>query len=178
MQGQRNLKNKSVTTLLKSDVDKWKILTKEASELEEIITDRITYIIKFWHSMFNISFFTWYFDGAGEGEVGDLYANFGPMEISSINADVGKGAITIIDKYNNEYCWDSAIPTRWLFEDFEQEITDGKRKYIDFLNAKKEAVLKNKKESKINKDKLIESAKSKLTKEELEAISSLASISN
>lgn len=74
--------------------------------------------------------------------------------------------ITIIDKYNNEIYLTDGIPFRWITEDFEKELIDGKKLY----EQKQKEELKNK-SSKIKSNKnLIKSALNKLTKEEKEAL--------
>ena len=62
----------------------------------------------------------------------------------------------------NEYkfvCW---FPTRWLFEDFEEEFRQGRQKYLDEIKNKET----NQKENKIKRKKIL----SKLTKEEKEIL--------
>jgi hypothetical protein len=54
---------------------------------------------------------------------------------------------------------DLRIPLRWLFEDFEEELKEGRQRYLDQQASKEE-----------NEETIIKTAKAKLTKQELEAL--------
>ncbi len=59
-----------------------------------------------------------------------------------------------------------SFPSKWLFEDFEEELSEGIKRYQEFqkYNIDKENKLKEK------HNLLVQAAKSKLTKEELSAL--------
>lgn len=151
----------------------WQGLRKRADFLEGQILDRITYIIRFWMETFGGKLETWYFDGAAEGDVGDLRHYMSGTTIHNIctickpnpNAEM-----VIIDKDGDEYAWESEIPTRWLYEDFEQEIVNGKTLFEAREKQRKEEKALKKKNQKEADMALVELAKSKLTKEELAAL--------
>ncbi len=152
----------------------WEASITQTGRLENIIIERITYIIHTLFEKFDMKLDTWYFDDAGESQVGNLADHYGKYEIDSIAIELNKNFkykdISIIDRFGEEWSWGNSIPIRWLFEDFEKEIIDGKVKYIE-----KEAARKSRqKELSANKKKkdqlLIEQAKKKLSTEELAAI--------
>jgi hypothetical protein len=164
-------------------VSKWQELYKEACAYEEQIISRIDYILKTWFKIYGYTLENWYFYGAEEGEVGDLYRNMYEYDDddSTINnfyideASCGNDIDMIfIDKDNNKVCWENSIPTRWLYEDFEKEIRDGKKKYEDQLEAKKKAKQirseKKKASKKALKDLVLQSMKDKLSKKDIATI--------
>jgi hypothetical protein len=51
------------------------------------------------------------------------------------------------------------LPSRWLFEDFEEELKEGRQRYLDQQKPKEE-----------EEQAIIKAAKAKLTQEELEAL--------
>lgn len=155
-------------------VNEWQALKSKASALEDDIEQRIDYIIRFWFATFDAKLDTWYFVDANEGEVGNLSYHMNDEEISSIHVEMKSGNFKddeyIIDKFGNEWGWESSIPTRWLFENFEQEIIGGKKLFEEKEIARK-AKQKEKSAQKKLKDKaLADAAKSKLSKEELAAL--------
>lgn len=159
--------------LAKDLLEKWELAMDEAGYLEHQIINRVTYIIEFWFQTFGAKVTNWYFDEAGEGMVGDLIDNLNPNSISNIYTDCKphpKGDMVIIDKHGDEYIWESEIPIRWLFEDFEDEVTNGKKlfeeKELTRKSKKKELSLAKKAED----EKLIAEAKKKLSPQELAAI--------
>jgi|ERR1019366_7768679 hypothetical protein len=70
--------------ITKELVNKWAAAHQAAGGLEGIIEDRITYIIETWFNAFGGKLDTWYFDGANEGEVGDLSPHMDANSISCI----------------------------------------------------------------------------------------------
>lgn len=152
--------------------DEWDVLIKKAGQLEAKIEARITYILKTYFKIFGNKLDTWYFCGAEEGEVGDLKSHIWGDQIWSFEVDSsGKDwEMAFIDKDGNECYWENSIPTRWLFEDFETEIKEGKEL---FQKRQFEKELKRKasiEKRKMQKQQLIDSAKSKLSQDELKAL--------
>ena len=154
--------------------DDWQVSINHSARLENIIIERLSYIVHTIYNIFGYQVNTWYFDDAKEGEVGDLnnhiyndYINNIIVECKSLKKDP---AIIIFDKNRFEWEKDLGIPVRWLFENFEQEIIDGKKKFEEKEAARK---AKNKEQSakqKLEDQELINSAKSKLSKKELAAL--------
>lgn len=152
-------------------------IAHQARSLEELIINRINYIVETLFKTFGVNLDFWYFCGAGEGEVGDLWRNYDKENGINIETGLSRNTsyteIIIIDKNGDEWEFDSYIPIRWLFENFEQELIDGKKKYEEAQEAKK-AAEHIKREAKKEKDKqtkaLAAQAKKKLTKKELIAL--------
>lgn len=146
-------------------INKTKKLNEEISDLNEIIIDRVDYIITFLFEIFSKKKgYSWWFDGAGEHEVGNFWSNYYAGEIEFCT-DISFSEMEIIDKNGDLWACGGSFPDRWLFEDFENEILEGKR-LLEEKNAEK--VLEKQNES--EKQKLIDSAKKKLSKEELKAL--------
>jgi hypothetical protein len=68
-----------------------------------------------------------------------------------------------------QFCW-FEFPTRFLYEDFEEELIEGIKKYREDKATKKELKKQKELEKVKNKAKLLDSVKSKLTKEERKAL--------
>jgi len=158
-------------------IDNWQLAATEAGKMEGQIINRIDYIVRTIFQTFNHKLDCWYFYGAGEGDVGDLLRHYDSDEINIItelarNKGGGYDSIemVILDKEGNEWGFDSSIPTRWLFENFEQELIDGKRLFEDQQIERK----KNQKElsakKKLEDQALATAAKAKLSKKELAAL--------
>lgn len=152
----------------------WQDSINHSARLENIITERLSYIVHTIYNIFGYQVDTWYFEDAKEGEVGDLNNNIYNGIINNIIVECKslkkEPEILIIDKNGSEWEKDLGIPVRWLFENFEQEVIDGKKKFEEKEAARK---AKNKEQSakqKLEDQQLINSAKSKLSKNELAAL--------
>lgn len=173
---------KKVNTILQDTVDQWIKAIKVADAYEEVISERIGYVIKTVFNTFGKKISTWYYEDAPEGGMGSLQKAFNSGERDgSIRVVVEKDA-----PYGERHSfgdmdallegdieWDFSygeFPERWLFEDFEQELIDGKKKFEEKEAARKlkakEAKSKQTKEDK----KLADQVKSKLSKKELAAL--------
>ena len=145
-------------------------LAAKAGKLEEKIVNRIHYIMTSIFKLFNKKTAYWYFYGAGEGEVGDLWSHFDKDSISIVIDNCPGESMVILLKDGSEWGFDDSIPTRWLYEDFEEELVEGKKKFIektsDLEAARIDKALQEKEEAK----KLAVRAKAKLTKAELAAL--------
>lgn len=154
--------------------EQWTAANEQASRLEDIITSRITYIVHTLFNQFNMKLDTWYFSDAGEGQVGSLSDHCRGDEIDSIEVELNRDFvyldINIIDRFGNEWMWENMIPRRWLFEDFEKEIADGKIKYLEKEVARKAKQKELSKKKKAEDALLIEKAKQKLSAKELAAL--------
>lgn len=155
--------------ITKEFVNETLLLNNQLESKKEIIFNRIEYILKFIFKAFGGELDYWYFDGAEEGEVGDLFKNYNPNTIYVI-AEGSYNYSVIIDKFNNEWDFDGEIPTRWLFEDFEDEVLDGLKEYKKRQEEKKQKAQTKKAKEKANLEKLVLEAKKKLSKEELLAL--------
>lgn len=160
-----------------STINEYNRLNQEIGKYEGQIIDRIDYILYFMFNLFGNNLETWYFDGAGEGQMGNLSDNMNNHSINIITecdrrrySDVIYKDIVIIDKDNKEWSYEGDLPKRWLFEDFEAELVEGKRKYEEVEAARKIKEKETRKAKKEKDQKLAEAAKSKLSKEELAAL--------
>ena len=156
-------------------VSNWKEIKKQTDKIEGEIIERLDYIIRFLHKTFGVKLGTWYFYGAGEGRMGELCYEDDAINVvteldRSSDGEYHSKEMCIIDDNGDEWMFDSYIPTRWLFEAFEQEIIDGKVKYEVVKKAKQEKEKAKRLQKKEEAKKLAESAKQKLTKAELAAI--------
>ena len=156
-------------------VSNWKEVKKQADKVEGQIIERLDYIIHFLHKTFGVKLGTWYFYGASEGGMGELCYEDDAINVvteldRSSDGEYHSKDMAIIDKNGDEWIFDSDIPTRWLFEDFENEVIDGKAKYEVVKKAKQEKEKAKRLQKKEEAKKLAETAKKKLTKAELAAI--------
>lgn len=161
------MKSDSKKPLAHGMVADWKENRKRADVLEVQISDRMNYIITTVCKTFNVDLETWYFSDAQEGEMGHLY--WDEPELFSVWDVKEKKDMTILTRDGEEYYFDNSIPTRWLFENFEEELENGKRLYEE----REEEKLKKRLEATEYTKKLADSAKKKLTKEELRALKKL-----
>jgi len=150
------------------DIEVAKKAMKQANSILSKIEDRCNYIMQSVFAAFEEEHAYWYFFGAKEGEVGDFLSHYTKDSVSVI-VDC-EGDLIILLKDNSEWNLNDSFPSYWLFEDFEKELISGKKKYED--KKIKEALKKKEAETqkKEKKKQLLESAKNKLTKEELEAL--------
>jgi hypothetical protein len=146
---------------------------------EEKIYNRITDIHRTICKEFGDTLDTWYFYGAEEGEIGDLWGNLGDDSIDRMEVEIimvpnkpssDYSDYKIIDKHGKELDLSSSIPTRWLYEDFEKELSEGSKKYVQQKADKKRMAAERRLKKKEEKKILIEAAKKKLTKQELTAL--------
>lgn len=162
---------------LNKDVfDKRDALLKQIGPLQLAIEHRLDYVLHKAYELCGAKFNSWYIDGAAEGEVGAIDECF-------INDSISRCEIILYNfngpNSDDAYCvvlgdsmWDlmEEIPKRWMFEDFEDELVQGRAKFIkqkeDRLAASKARKLKLSSKNK----KLVESAKAKLTIEERRAL--------
>lgn len=159
--------------LSENTVNNWRASYSEISLLEDEITDRITCILQTWLNVFGKKLHCWYFDDAEEGEVGDLIRHFSDEEISGMIIKMPTEhafGLTILDKYGKPLSLNGSIPTRWLYEDFEEEIVQGKAAYEARNKEKKEQNKLLKQAKKREQLELIKSAKSKLSPKEIKAL--------
>ena len=145
----------------------WKETRHRADVLESKIVDRMDYIIHTVCKTFDVSLETWYFDDAQEGQMGHLTCDdpelFAKWDIRD------RKEMVILTQDDEEFYFDNNIPTRWLFENFEEELENGKKRY----DEREEEKLKKRLEATEYTKKLADSAKKKLTKEELRALKKL-----
>src|SRR5512135_1329026 len=145
-------------------------LATRLGKMEEKITDRIHYIMLSIFKLFSKKDAYWYFYGAGEGEVGPFWAHYDKDQIGVVIDNCPGETMVILLKNGDEWGFEDSIPTRWLFEDFEEELIQGKKKFEEREIARKAAQKELAVNKKLEDKKLIEGAKKKLSKKELEAL--------
>jgi len=154
---------KPITT---EDYDKRKELLKKAGKYTSEIEKRIGYITDKIYETFNLKKEDWGFtEGVEAGEYGsfDMSSNKDKIFISSAP---GLYDEIIITKEGEEWCFDCSIPTRWLFEDFEKELKDGKKLYEKKREEEKKEA-KDKKELKKQKEaEMLKNIAAKLSDDE------------
>jgi hypothetical protein len=168
---------KSVPVITPAFLNDWKKAATLAGTMEESIVNRINYIVRTVYDVFKVKIDTWYFYGAGEGEVGDLMRQLDDNEINIItelarNKDGGYNSIemVIIDKYGHEWGFEDSIPTRWLFEPFELELMNGKKNFEEKQAERKKSQKELSAQKKLEDAALATAAKAKLSKKELAAL--------
>jgi len=165
-----------VDPISNSTISYWKKLRQEADEVENVITDRIDYILHFIFNFEKAKLHSWYFEGASEGEIGNLGSYLGSDgTIYSIVTDGSNfSGYSYILKDGTRWSYEGILPYRWLFEDFESELIEGKQKFDEKEKLRK-LQLKEKKEKKKQKEalrsvedsKMMSELKQKLSPEEL-----------
>lgn len=152
----------------------WQSLNEQAQALEQEIVDRLSFVINRACEMFGQPISTWYFDDAQEGEVGDVWENIHRGEFA-VTLDFKKNSsernmtIVLNDGTELDIARDGFL-TRWLFEDFEKEIHEGKFKYKEKEIKRKTELKKLSEQKRVEQEELIRSAKSKLSRQELAAL--------
>lgn len=147
----------------------WKILKEQLKPIEESIEYRCNYVVKEIVKIFHKKFDWWDFDNSCEDERGHFDPDYIQYEVVGTSI---AGCINMIAILKEEGEWDLAqgFPLRFLFEDFQQEVIDGRELY------KKKEEEENKKAQELKKlkafenEKIKEAARAKLTKEERKAL--------
>lgn len=186
----------SMKKLTQKDVDKVIVAEKNLEKIkksaqdklekaEQVITDRIVYILKTMCNVLGMTYNTgWNIEQAGNYDWNSEDANAQQKIKAKFLKDKSKyimiymGFAThtdhfesvIIDKNGKTVYLDEGIPKRWLFEDFEEELIFGARK-----QKAKQKLAKQKENEKLLKIKKEEDAwlgevKTKLTKKEWEKL--------
>lgn len=151
----------------------------ELNILNCILEDRITYIVELVCKVCKRKFVDWYYPNISDDEFGNFdsatftkgrYGDSIKLEIE-IGSNYNRNILTdVIILKNGEECNLSEIPTRWLVEDFEGELINGRKAYLEkILHDKK--INHERKNKKLSKEKaIIASIENKLTSEELKFI--------
>jgi hypothetical protein len=148
------------------------------SKFMSIISNRVNYIVREIASLFKGEVKRWdWGDGSGEIE-GHFTPNMVDDESIQLDGErTGSGDewVAFLKDENGQFTdeWEFhwfEFPTRFLYEDFEEELKEGIQKYKEHEAKKKEMEKQKKLEKVKNKKKLLESVKSKLTKEERKAL--------
>ncbi len=134
--------------------------------LVETISKRMSYIIEFCLKTCNGRLEWW--DWHNEKEFPSAY---GPDIINITGEWVFKEKMDFIDKYGKEQSLEYGyIPTRWLYEDFEDEFVNGIKLLQEQKKEKARKDTEKQQKKKQAKEELLASLKSKLTPEELKVL--------
>jgi len=159
--------------LTAEDLKAYEEARKTLGKAEGKIIDRIDYIIKTIFKAFKKRLSCWYFYGAAEGEVGeiamddfDVRPTMEPYHDMLIMLEYKEGK----KMKKGEWGLQDGFPTRWLTEDFEEELQQG---IAEYKAHKEEEKAKEKEKQEVKekeKQELIESAKGKLSAKERRAL--------
>ncbi len=138
--------------------------------VENECTARIDYIMNFIFKAFNKKLGAWEYNGNSSQSSGSFESDMFEDQFTVWSSPELPNEGLFLDKDGGEWGLYDGIPSRWLFEDFEDELTNGivnlqKRNADKKLQAAKRAVVKAEEEK-----ALIESIKEKLTPAELKAL--------
>ncbi len=177
--------------LTKQQFENWKESKNLVLQYEEDVTNRIEEVLNIFWGVFGAKVDYWYFEGADEGEIGDLNSHMNNDEIYGIriglvpldpligskftNTDVpigndGPYNHVILDKEGNEFDWDGSIPTRWLFENCKDEIIKGKQAFEEKKALKAKQLKEVKQKLQAQQDKIVNDVLQKLSPEEVLAL--------
>jgi len=146
---------------------------------EKAINERVEYVIKTIYETFGLKVEWWdygiqsHHDNEYASDIwSELFGKnnkgieFSVMEAKSIDGEGYPDRFIILNEESKEQSLDHYFPLRWLTEEFEPELKDGKKRWDDQVAAKKAKET----EAKSKKDDLAKTAKAKLSKSELEAL--------
>jgi hypothetical protein len=145
---------------------------------EKLIHDRVDYVINEIARIFGDEVDWWDWQNGG----GEIQGHFTPdiikencIKLDGRRKRVLKEWVAFIKDKNGKLAWEwdfsyFEFPVRFLYENFEEELRGGIQKYKEHQEKEKEIIQQKKLKKIENKQKLIESAKAKLTKEELSAL--------
>jgi len=159
------------------DVDEYFKYISLAGGYGEKIEKRIDHILRRVYQEFNSTLDHWYWDDALEGDVGQLHRhldrNFREGSvitgyiIEATSGDAGEWCIILNDGTVHDLY---GIPAKWLFEDFETELVEGKRLWEEREATKKQERAARRAAKKAAKEAAKVSAAAKLTAEERAAL--------
>ncbi len=161
--------------ITKEDIEKLEVIQRELEVIqrkEEQITSkiesRVDFIVKKIISLFGKRL-DWY-GYANGGDDGGFFDVQRYKETVDLNIYVVGGTDLVVIIEEGEWGLEQGFPTRWLFEDFEEEVKEGIAKY----KIQKEAQKQKEKELRIQRKEkdllLAKEARNKLTKEEIKAL--------
>lgn len=135
--------------LTQEDIDNW----ENAQKFEQKILDRIDYIIKTIYQTFGRRLSYWYFYGAGEGEVGNIPAHaLKPGGYISPVCNPHKDTMVHLKNERVVDLLGDGFPSRWLYEDFEDELKLGKNNYIKHIEDEKARKKERAEQNKVKKE--------------------------
>lgn len=159
------------------DLDEYFKYISLAGGYGEKIEKRIDHILRRVHQEFNSRLNYWYWDDAPEGDQGQLHRhidrNFRDNSVitsyitDATEGDANEWCIVLNDGTVHDFY---GIPAKWLFEDFESELVEGKRLWEEREAAKKQEKAARRAVKKSAREAAKVSAAAKLTPEERQAL--------
>lgn len=153
--------------------EEWKVFV-DRGEIQERIEKHITSVLTELFVLYGGKLSTWYYPGAEEGGMGEMRFN---EESISIETETASGHdITGEIEYRDEKYYGAItcdFPIHFLFmsvEDIKKKVSKYKTAQEKALAAEQKKKKASAKAKKTEKQKLINSAKKKLTSDELEAL--------
>jgi hypothetical protein len=169
--------NKKVSPLRKDIITEAVGAYNLYNKYDSTIANRVNYVVQKIASIFGGKIEWWDWSNGG----GEVDGHFTPdmvdgetIQLDGERPDGGEWVALLKDEKGKfteewEFHW-FEFPTRFLYEDFEEELKEGIQKYREQEIKKKEMNKQKKLEKVKNKEKLLESVKSNLTKEEKRAV--------
>jgi len=163
-----------MTKINKTDLDKYWTAIKAVGPYHEKIVNRINYILRTTYKEFGGEIDWWDFENY-DGNAYTLEQCLGKTEVSNLDVRV-KGSWRdleelIIKLDDGDYCeFTYGFPIRWLYEEFEDELSRGKATQEKEVAAEKKAKADKKAAKKAAKEKIKVTAAAKLTPEERKAL--------
>lgn len=159
----------------KETIEKFNKLQKEKYEILSIFEKRIDYIIKTITKEFGLKMKWWEFwgDGDYQSPLDYWFNKIQNEETNSIDelcvnvmSDFGMKDAFWVDDNCFDWCWERSFPSKWIMNDFEEELKLGHAKHLE--NLEKQNNKANEEEMKTLSLQKI--ALSKLTDEEKKAL--------
>ena len=142
--------------------------TSELVKFQQTISERGNYIVRKIAKEFGVDLNWWDFQEETSG------FEFPSEEYVGFTGEAGKkwfgNTSAIIDKEGNEIGLADCFPKRWLWEDFEDELTQGKEKFIEQEKKTKERLKLAKQLDEDKNRKLRKEARAKLNSKERKAL--------
>jgi len=114
-----------------------------------------------------LDWWDWLGDGDWDDQASGDFIHSYQKDCLSIRAEWDtKKEIIFIDKDGNECGIEEGFPTRWLYEDFEEEFSKGLKNYKEKEKQRAANTKENKKKNKEKKKALVDTIAAKFTKEE------------
>ena len=161
--------------ITKDVVEKLNAAYQAYEEYEKKISDRVDYVIKTIAKIFGTKL-VWYDWPNGGGETsGHFRPNMIKGESFQLDGEMKNRSemVSIINCGEKEGEWEFTwmeIPTRFLYENFEEELESGIKKFKEAEAAKKIKEKEDRERRETTKKQLLETAKQKLSKEERRAL--------
>jgi hypothetical protein len=162
-------KNK-ISPIAKDVIDNYKEALNNISALHVQIDERVEYIINKICNTFNVQLDWWSYSHSDDngGEFCDAYSE--DQITPCINLESDYNPCVILLNNGSEWGLMDGIPIDWLFEDFEEELVNGKAAYIKQQEDKKNKAKAKKLDKRAKEKELLEQIKSKLSPEELKVL--------